>query len=321
MDWTAEREIQTRSVPAARLRHSFTEGRGPCAAPRAQSPVTTLLLLLVLSLACSDPTSAQPTGQERAVSPDRVLALFDGHDLSRFYTWLVDTHREDPDRVFSVVDQVDGAPAIRISGQHFGGLITREAYRDYHLIAEFRWGLATWGERRDAARDSGILIHCQGPDGNTAPDGNGAWMRSVEAQIIEGGVGDLILVGGFEPGGHEVVPRLTVVSGVDRDGEPVYDPRGVSREFDRGRVNWQRRDVDWKDQRGFRGKQDVESPYGQWTRLEVIADGNRITNVVNGTVVNEGSRSSLTAGRILIQSEGAEIYFRRIELQPLAPRR
>jgi hypothetical protein len=280
-----------------------------------------VLSLLILSLTCRGHVSAgMAASPERAISPDRTLALFDGRDLSRFYSWLVETHREDPDRVFSVVDQVDGAPAIRVSGQHWGGLVTRETYRDYRLIVEFRWGLVTWGERRGAARDSGILIHCQGPDGNTAPDGNGAWMRSLEAQIIEGGVGDFILVGGFEPGGREVVPRLTAPAGVDRDGESVYDPRGASHEFDKGRINWQGRDVDWKDVLGFRGRRDVESLYGQWTRLEVIADGDRVTNVVNGTVVNQGSRSSLTAGRILIQSEGAEIYFRRIELQPLAGR-
>jgi hypothetical protein len=49
----------------------------------------------------------------------------------------------------------------------------------------------------------------------------------------------------------------------------------------------------------------------------VIADGDRVTNIVNGTVVNEGSRSSLFEGRILIQSEGAEIYVRRVDLEPL----
>ena len=50
----------------------------------------------------------------------------------------------------------------------------------------------------------------------------------------------------------------------------------------------------------------------------MIADGDRVTNVVNGKVVNEGTRSSLTEGRILVQSEGAEIYFRRIDLEPAA---
>jgi hypothetical protein len=106
-------------------------------------------------------------------------------------------------------------------------------------------------------------------------------------------------------------------AGIDRDGEPVFDPSGAPRGFADGRINWFGRDVDWKDALGFRGRQDVESPYGQWTRLEVIAEGDRITNVVNGTVVNQASQSSLREGRIMVQSEGAEIYFRRIELQPL----
>jgi len=252
-----------------------------------------------------------------AVRPDRTIHLFDGKSLAPFYTWLVDDHREDPLRVFSVVDQVDGAPAIRISGERWGGLVTRETYKDYRLVVEFRWGLATWGERRNAARDSGILIHGQGADGNTGADFNGPWMRSIEAQVIEGGVGDFILVSGFEDRGPKVTPHLVARAGKDRDGEHVFDPHGQEREFDTGRINWYGRDVDWQDRLGFRGRDDVESPYGQWTRLEVIADGDRITNLVNGKVVNEATRSSVTEGKIIVQSEGAEIYFRRIDLEPL----
>ena len=33
--------------------------------------------------------------------------------------------------------------------------------------------------------------------------------------------------------------------------------------------------------------------------------------------MNEGTDSSFTEGKIMIQSEGAEIYFRRIDLEPL----
>jgi hypothetical protein len=271
-------------------------------------------LLIVLSLA-GWTFPLQPS--EPAVRPERTIQLFDGRDLRHFYTWLVDTHREDRDRVFSVVDEIDGAPVLRISGEHWGGLVTRESYRDYRLVVEFRWGLATWGNRRRAARDSGILIHCQGPDGNTRADMNGPWMRSVEAQIIEGGVGDFILVAGFEPDGRRVEPRLTATAGRDRDGETIYDPAGERQVFERGRINWKGRDVDWKDALGYRGRQDVESPFGEWTRLEVLADGDRVKNIVNGTVVNEAIASSLTEGPIMIQSEGAEIYFRRIDLEPL----
>jgi len=248
-----------------------------------------LLLLLFVSPACS--------AVSQAIAPEETIVLFNGQDLSSFYTWLVDTHREDPDQVFTVVDQVDGAPAIRISGERWGGIVTRETFRDYHLVTEFRWGLTTWGERRDKTRDSGILIHCQGPDGNTSEGASGPWMRSVEAQIIEGGVGDFILVGGHDEAGVRLVPRLTAPVTNDRDDEAVYDPQGESRDFEGGRINWWGRDPAWKDDLGFRGPRDVESPLGEWTRLDVIADGDRITILVNGYVVNAGTRSSAPVRR------------------------
>jgi hypothetical protein len=273
-------------------------------------------LAVVLTLfVCAWPAGASA---QTAIRPDKVIHLFDGKTLDGFYAWVVDSHREDPLRVFTVVDQVDGAPAIRASGEKWGGLTTRESYRDYHLIVEFRWGLLTWGQRKNAARDSGVLVHGQGADGSTGRDFNGPWMRSIEAQVIEGGVGDIILVAGFEADGTRITPSLMARAGKDRDGEPVFDPNGELREFQSGRINWYGRDPDWQDRLGFRGKDDVESPYGQWTRLEVVAQGDRITNIVNGKVVNEGARSSLTEGKILIQSEGAEIFFRRIDLEPLA---
>ena len=272
--------------------------------------VTAILMLFVFA-------SPAITAPQTATRPDNVIHLFDGKSLDGFYTWLVDSRREDPLRVFTVVDQVDGAPAVRISGEKWGGIITRDSYRDYRLVVEFRWGLLTWGQRRNATRDSGVLVHAQGADGNTGRDFNGPWMRSIEAQVIEGGVGDIILVAGFEADGARVTPRISARVGKDRDGEPVFDPNGEAREFESGRINWYGRDVDWQDRLGFRGRDDVESPYGGWTRLEVVAEGDRITNIVNGKVVNEGYRSSLTEGKILIQSEGAEIFFRRIDLEPL----
>ena len=95
------------------------------------------------------------------------------------------------------MDQVDGAPAIRISGKVWGGLLTKAAYRDYKLTVEYRWGGVTWGERKNRTRDSGVLLHAQGRLGNTRKDFNGPWLQSLEFQIIEGGVGDFISVAGF----------------------------------------------------------------------------------------------------------------------------
>jgi hypothetical protein len=273
--------------------------------------------VLALPLALVPPPAVSQDAPA-ARRPEKPIVLFGpGTGLGAFETWLVDTHEKDPDRVFTVVDKVDGAPAIRISGERCGGLVTREAFRDYRLVVEFRWGLLTWDKRKDAARDSGVLVHCQGHPGNTGKDGNGPWMRSIEAQVIEGGVGDFILVAGWEPDGRKLQPSFTVTAGVDRDREPVFDPAAAPKAFNDGRVNWFGRDVDWKDTLGFRGRADVESPYGQWTRLEVIADGDKVTNVVNGTVVNRATGATFRDGRIMLQSEGAEIYFRKVEVQPL----
>ena len=162
--------------------------------------------------------------QQTVIKPTTTIRLFDGKTLDNFDPWQQDNHERDPDKVFSVVDQVDGAPAIRISGQHWGGLITKSAYRDYKLVVEFRWGLLTWGQRKDRARDSGILLHCQGRPGSYQKDFNGPWMRSIEFQMIDGGVGDIILVGGYEDNGELLRPVLKAKTRKDRDGETVFDP-------------------------------------------------------------------------------------------------
>jgi hypothetical protein len=264
---------------------------------------------LVALLLIGAPAAAQSTG---------VVHLFNGKDLTNFYTWLVGDKRTDPDRVFTVLPDVDGAPAIRISGQKYGGITTEQEFETYRLVVEFKWGTKTWAPRVDRARDSGVLVHCQGPDGGTRADLNGPWMRSIEAQIIEGGVGDFLLVAGFDPDGTRLTPEMRATYTPDRDGEFVYDPKGTPRTFRNGdRINWFGRDPDWTDRLGYRGARDVEKPTGEWNRLEVVVERDRITNILNGVVVNVGTAPSYTRGKIIIQSEGAEIFVRRVDLQPL----
>jgi hypothetical protein len=272
--------------------------------------VAALLTLLVPAVAGAQDRTA-------AIKPAATITLFDGASLSNFETWLVDHHETDPERVFTVVDAIDGAPAIRISGKVWGGLLTRQAYRDYRLIVEFRWGEVTWGNRKARARDSGVLLHAQGRPGNTAADFNGPWLRSIEFQIIEGGVGDILPVGGYGDNGQQIRPSVTARTRRDRDGESVFDPQGEPREFSSGRINWYGRSEDWEDRLGFRGPQDVESQGHQWTHLEAVVENGNLTYYVNGKLVNAATHSSFTDGRIMLQSEGAEIYFRRIVLEPL----
>ena len=189
---------------------------------RYRTPLAGLIALIVATasvlLAAQTPSSA--------ITPSSVIKLFDGKSLANFDTWLVDHHETDPERVFSVVDQIDGAPAIRISGQVWGGLLTEQAYRDYRLIVEYRWGGVTWGERKTRTRDSGLLLHAQGRLGNTGKDFNGPWLRSIEFQIIEGGVGDILPVAGYNDQGAELRPSVTVRSRKYLDGENVLDHNG-----------------------------------------------------------------------------------------------
>lgn len=254
--------------------------------------------------------------QSSAVVPTSTIKLFDG-TLANFDPWLVDHHTSDPDRVYSVVDQIDGAPAVRISGQVWGGLLTKQTYRNYRLVIEFRWGGVTWGQRKDRTRDSGILLHAQGRMGNTQKDFNGPWLMSHEFQIIEGGVGDYIAVAGFNEAGEQVRPSLTTNVRKDRDGERVWDPKGDPTSVNSGRVNWWGRSEDWEDKLDFRGAKDLEMANLGWNRLEAVVNGASLQYYVNGQLVFEASNSSLTDGKIMIQSEGAEIYFRKIDLEPL----
>ena len=154
--------------------------------------------------------------------------------------------------------------------------------------------------------DSGILLHSVGEDGAAG----GVWLASIECQMIEGGTGDFILVGGKK------TPSLTVRA-EKRGRDFYYNPKAEPREFKGGRIDWFARDPDWKDVKGFRGKHDLEKPVGEWNTLECICKGDAITNVLNGTVVNACTHSSHSRGKILFQSEGAEVFFRRIELHPV----
>jgi hypothetical protein len=277
-------------------------------------PRCTLLGAVFAGLAPLPSTSAAvPTGP--AIEPKEVIALFNGKDLSPFYTWLPNFGHADPDRVFTVVDQIDGAPAIRVSGQHWGGFVTKENYTNYRLIVEYRWGSVTWKPRENRARDSGILLHSQGEDGNYAKNFKSPWLRSIEFQIIEGGTGDLLVLNGYDRGSEQpIAPKVTTT--VQANGKN-WDPQGTTKEFAKGRIDWQYRDLGWKDVLGFRGPRDLEKPVGEWNLLEAVCAGGDLVYFVNGVKALEARQGTLKSGRLLFQSEGAEIYFRRIELHPL----
>jgi hypothetical protein len=251
-------------------------------------------------------------------------SLWNGKDLSGWTTWLARPEpssdvpgmskgangryaepigsNRDPLHVFTVVNDVDGRPAIRVSGEVFGELRTKQSFKDYHLRFQFRWGQKKWPPRDAPAtqRDSGLLYHVHGEPG---AEGR-TWARSVELQIQERDVGDLYAVGSAIA--VRVKPRPNT--------NPVlwdYDPTGEWTFFSQrpgaaGRVIKQ---------------PDNERPTGEWNTVERVALGNDAIHIVNGKVVmrlhtpmriDTPIPTPVTSGPIILQSEGAELFYRDI---------
>jgi putative heme-binding domain-containing protein len=60
-----------------------------------------------------------------------------------------------------------------------------------------------------------------------------------------------------------------------------------------------------------------EKPIGEWNRYEITMDGGELTLAVNGQVQNTAHGCAETPGKICLQSEGAAIEFRNIEITPI----
>jgi hypothetical protein len=240
------------------------------------------------------------------VRPTEVIQLFNGKDLTGLTTWLKGSKREDPKKVFTVRDGI-----IHVSGADNGYLATDQAYRDYHLTVEYKWGEKTYGARY--VRNSGILLHATGPDGGAG----GIWMASIECQLAQGCVGDLIVIRGKDASGAVIPVKHTAETVVGPDKRPRWKKGGEARTFEKGQLWWSRHEPFFKELLDTRGRNDVDSPLGEWTRVECICAGKRITVKVNDTTVNECYDVFPSAGKILLQSEGFEILFRKFELRPL----
>lgn len=258
-----------------------------------------LSTFVLLTLFVASFVSAQSVTQK----VDLLELIRSGH-VEHHVNPKMDFH-DDPKDIWTFAK--DGT--FNISGRGYGYVATEENYRDYHLVLEYKWGTKTWGAREKKAKDNGILLHAYGPHGAYRD----TWMASIEAQIIEGGAGDILVLSPTS----EFTTSLSTEITLDRDKEKIWNPGSQRQTVTHGRINWRGRDEDWSDTVGFRGKNDVESPSGEWNRLEVIAKGDTLQYFVNGAMVNEAFDCKPSEGKILLQTEGAEMIVRRYELYPL----
>lgn len=248
--------------------------------------------------------------------------LFNGRDLRGWETWLGRPHpsidlpnlargadgkytepvglNQDPFAIFTVV-MVDGAPALRLSGQIFGTLSSPESFSNYHLRLQFKWGEKRWPPRADRVRDSGLLYHGHGPHGG----GTGSpWIHSHELQIQEQDCGDYWAVG---PVTSDITARPA--------GEKLfqYHQAALPLPFGIGTPHGTR----------VIKAADHEKPHGEWNTIELFCLGDQSIHLVNGQVVlrvrslRSSTGERLSSGKIQIQTEGAEIFYRNIEIRPI----
>jgi hypothetical protein len=243
---------------------------------------------------------------DEAVVPKEVTPLFNGKNLDGLTTWLKDSKREDPKKVFRVTDG-----QLHITGDGFGYLATEKAYKDYRVVVEYKWGKKTDGGKY--VRNSGVLLHATGPDGGA----NGTWMSCVECQLAQGCCGDLIVIRGKDKKGGTIPVSITSDIVLGPDKRPRWSEGGTKTAFTNRQLWWNKHDPDFKEFLDTYGKDDVESKLGEWTKVECVCEGTKITVFVNGVKVNHAYDANPAAGKILLQTEGFELYVRKWEIHPL----
>ena len=240
--------------------------------------------------------------------------LFNGKNLNGWDTYLRATNlsgytedttvpyqqpiglNNDPLKVFTVHDGL-----LHISGEIWGAVTHQEIFGNYHLRFETKWGEKKYAPKDQSPRDGGLLFHCtEGFDYAFK-----CWMRSMEMQVQEGEIGDFFNVGGGEAE-FQVTPAVKTIYNETAD---QYDPampliRHPGRVYRSG---------------------NFESANNEWTTSELVARQADAVFIVNGFVVNrlfnifrKDLNEQVTRGKIQFQSEGAEHYYRKIEIRPIS---
>ena len=231
-----------------------------------------LSLVTLLLVAASGASAQSPAA---AVTPDHVVALFNGKDLSG---WEADVPAKDKDPNVPASFVVrDGILVSR--GKPEGHLVTTTAYRDYRLVAEYRFP--------GKGGNCGILVHASRPRALYK-----MFPQSIEVQMMSGDAGDF----------------WCIQEDIQVKDMEKRRPRKANEKWG-GAEGDARRILNLTD--------GSEKPLGEWNTMVIEARGRTIKVWVNGTLVNDGFGATAESGKIAVQAEGTEVEFRKLEIGPL----
>lgn len=252
------------------------------------------------------------------------IALWNGKDLTGWHTFLGTPYQSkeddagnkiipfgidhDPLQVIKVVD-TDQGKAIRISGVAWGMIYTEKIFQNYHLKLKVKWGKDMHIPRENGPRDSGLLYHGNGEPGSELAY---PWMNSQELQIQEGDMGDYWPVGDTE---------IDIPSVRFKDNYFIYKENADLRTYYLATILKTAVNDSLAKRRVFKAL-DAEKQYGKWNEVELITMGDSSIHIVNGKVVMRlynsrkmSDKEPLKSGRIMIQSEGAEVFYKDFYLK------
>ncbi|MET0356751.1 MAG: DUF1080 domain-containing protein [Cellvibrio sp.] len=268
--------------------------------------------------------STQAAKPEKKASKDEWTYLFD-KEMSQWTTYLGFPNPETPvsgitkdekgnytqpvgfnkdERGVFTTSIVNGEPVLRVSGEIYGSVHTKQEFENYHLVVQFKWGSQKWPPRLTEPLDTGILYHVIGDHG---VDYWKAWALSQEFQIMEHNTGDW-----WQIANSQIDIRCAKAAG---ETIPIYDPKAPLISYGPGGAGIT----------CLRGK-DAEKPKGEWNTLDLIVFGGNSLHIVNGEVVmalsnsrytKDGKVIPLTKGKILLQSEAGEAFFKGVKIKPI----
>lgn len=231
-------------------------------------------------------------------------SLFNGENFDGWYTWRPTYGRDvDPHGMFAVTDgqihflSQDIAPA----DYEFGYLATTRDYTNYRVSFEYKWGERLYV---NFPRDSGFFFAAVGPDQ--------IWPRSIECQVMINDSGSMYL---FDYATLETTIDPTLGFPIYMDGgAPYAAPRNALHNY--ARV----------------GRSAVEDSLTEWNTMEVVVQDASAEFIVNGTTTFRSTNHKqphpdfpddpamdipLATGRLVLQQEGSEVFFRNLEIEEL----
>ena len=207
--------------------------------------------------------------------------------------------------VFTTISENDEV-IIKVSGEYYGCLASKKEYGNYHFQLQYKWGNKKWIPRLNLLKDSGILYHSIGSFG---AEHWRSWMMSQEFQIMEAHTGDFW-----------------------SQATSAIDIRAYASESGLNPMANESQDFLSFGEKGEAGKyclrsNNYEKKLDEWNTLDLICFNGKSLHIVNGEVVmvlkdsryinGNGEVVPLTKGKIQLQSEAAELYFKGIKIKPI----